>query len=202
MRAVKKTALNFGLVSVPIRMYLAGEDHTIAFHQHHGGGCNGGFGQQRVCKECGEVVACADIVKGIDHDGQLIIVTPEELAGLEDGHGNQIEILQFCPASDVEPISYAQPYYCEPSDGGADGYSLLRQALVGSNLVAVVRFVMRTKTTLGILRVLGNVMVVHTTHWPDEIRNSNELKVPASEIELDPKAVKMAAMLEPPLSRP
>jgi DNA end-binding protein Ku len=194
MRAVKKASLGFGLVNVPVRMYLATESHDVGFHQHHQG-CNGAIGMARTCKDCGEVVPYADIVSGIKRDGKLVTLTKDELAGLEDERGAQIEVLQFCQAGEIDPILFDEnTYYLEANGGDPKGYPLLRQALLESNLVGVVRYVMRTRQHLGILRVIGNVMVIHPMHWPDEVRSTGELKIP-DKVDLDPKAVKLAHML-------
>ena len=145
MRAVKKASLGFGLVNVPVRMYLATESHDVGFHQHHQG-CDGAIGMVRTCKQCGEVVPYADIVSGIERDGKLVTLSKDELAGLEDERGAQIEVLQFCQAGEIDPIMFDEnTYYCEPDGGDPKGYPLLSQVLVESDLVGVVRYVMRTR---------------------------------------------------------
>lgn len=193
MRATKVCSLGFGLVSVPVKVYKATESHDIGMHRHHKD-CNGAVGQRLYCKECGELVEFGDIISGVEHDGQLVILTPEEKAGVEGEVGKDIEVLQFVDADEVDPILYEQPYYLEP-DGKVDGYALLRQVLVESNRVGIVQFVMRTRSTLGVLRVLGNVLVIETMRWIDEVRNANELKGMEQEVKLDPKALTMAHAL-------
>lgn len=194
MRATKVASLNFGLVNVPMRMYLAVDDHGVKFHQHHAGDCLGGIGQVKMCKSCGEVVDFQSIVRGIDVDGKLVIVTPEELDSLEEEHGKQFEVLQFVDADEIDPILFETPYFLEPGEGGAQGYALLRQVMQESNRVAVVRYVATTKTHLAIVRVLGNVLILQTMRWNDQLRDAGQLKG-LEPVELNPRAVKMAHMV-------
>lgn len=196
MRAVKRSSLAFGLVNIPVRLYKATETHDIGFHQYHGGpsGCLGGIGQKRVCKSCLADVDYGDIVKGIEHNDKLVFITPDELKSLDDEQGSQIDVLQFVQQDEIDPILWEQPYFVEP-DGSAEGYALLRRVLAESDRVAVVRFALRTKTHLGILRVFGNVLTIHTMMWGDEVRNAGELNIPDVAIPLKPQAVKMAHQL-------
>lgn len=193
MRAMKKTSLNFGLVNIPVRMYKATESHDIRFNTFHAG-CNGPMGQVRKCKECAEIVEYTDIVKGMEYDGQLVFVTQEELDALEGENSNAVEVVQFCQADEVDPLMWEASYYLEP-DGLGDGYALLRQIMEQAGRVAVVRFVMRTRATMGIVRVLDNVLVVHTMHWMDEIRSVAELKGLDREVTAKPQMIKMAHAL-------
>lgn len=170
MRAVKSTSLGFGLVNIPVKLYKATEDHSIGFHQHHAG-CNGAIGQQRLCKECGEVVEYGDIVKGIDRDGEVVIVTPDELASVERDTADGIELLQVVPAEQIDPIISGSVYYLAPSDAKSlPGYTLLREALESSGRVGVVRYVMREAAHIAVLRVRGNMLILQNMVWHEDIR--------------------------------
>lgn len=190
-RATKKGQLSFGLVNVPVKLMKATEEHDVKFHQVHAG-CGGGISMPRVCKDCGETVAYGDIAKGIEVGGAEVTVTTDELKALEDENGSAIEVLEFVPAAAIDPIMYEGTYYLEP-DGGAEGYALMHRVLVESGRVGVVRYT-HGKTHMGVLRTIGNVMVIHPMRWADEVRDAAGLKM-GKAVELSDKAVAMAHTL-------
>lgn len=168
MRSSWSGFLGFGMVQAPVKLYKAVDDHDIGFHQHHAGECLGRIGLVRTCKDCGEKVEYADIVKGIERDGTLVIVDGDDLAQLVEEQGKQIEILQFVPVTDVDPILYETSYYVGAPDGGKV-YALLAECMSAQNLVAIGKFT-RSKTQMCALRITQGVMVLHTLLWPDELR--------------------------------
>jgi DNA end-binding protein Ku len=193
MRSMKKTSLSFGLVNIPIRLYKATEDHDVGFHQHHDADL-GRIGYQKYCKDCGKVVDKDNIVKGIDYEGHVIVVTEDELSSLAEEVGPQIEVVQFAEAHEIDAIAYENAYYAEP-DGATEGYALLREVLGETDRIAVVRFTLRgDKTHLGVLRVKDGLLVIHSMRWPDEVRNPSSLKVELDAV-VKPQALKMAHML-------
>jgi len=200
MRAVKSTSLSFGLVNVPVKLYKATESHDIAFKQHHAG-CGGGISLVRTCKECEQEVAWADLAKGIEVGGELVIVEPEEIKALEGEQSPCVEVIQFMGADEVDPISYESPYYLAPDKTGTEGYALMRQALSDSGKIGLVRFALRGRESLGVLRVSGNILVIHTIAWPDEIREP-EFAILNKPVKLKPKAVEMAAALINSMTEP
>jgi len=163
--------VGFGLVQMPVKLYKTFDNHDIGFHQHHGGTseCLGAVGMVRVCKDCGEVVDYVDIVKGIEHEGSLVIVEADELEQLQDEQGKQIDILQFVQTSDIDPLMYETAYYIGAPDG-AKVYALLIDSMERSGLMAVAKFTMRSKTQLAVIRVAEGVLVLHTLLWADELR--------------------------------
>ena len=193
IRALSTTSISFGLVNVPVKLYKTVDSHDIAFHQYHGG-CGGGIALERKCKECAQDVAFADIVKGIEHEGQLVTVTSDELRELQE-EVNAVEVVQFVDESEIDPVSYEMSYYAAPSAPAAlEGYALLRQVLADSGRAALVRFALRDKLHLGFLRVSGNVLVIHTIAWPDEVRQP-AFPVLDKEVVLKPQMVEMATAL-------
>lgn len=202
MRAVKTTSLSFGLVSVPVKLYKATESHDVSFKQHHAG-CGGGISLVRTCKECSEEVAWADIAKGIDYEGELVIVEPEELKDLEGESSPVVEVLQFIDASEIDPIAYESSYYVAPDKvSSLEGYALLRQVLGESGKAGLVKFAIRSgRESLGILRVSGKTLVIHTLAWPDEIREP-AFPVLDKPVKLKPKMVEMARALVESMSEP
>jgi DNA end-binding protein Ku len=191
---MRKGNLGFGLVNIAYKMYKACESHDVAFHNHHAG-CLGAVGQQQVCKECGETVAYADIVKGVERDGNTVIVTPEEIKALDDEQGSAIDVLAFVHADEIDPILYEGTYYLDADKGSEKGYALLRVAMVESERIGIVRYALRQRTHMGVLRVIGNVLALHPLVWADEIRSTAELLGAAKAVELSPKEVKLAHAL-------
>lgn len=198
-KAISSTSIAFGLVNVPGKLYKATESHDISFHQHHGG-CGGAVGQKRVCKACEQEVPYADIVKGIEHDGQLVIVAADELKALQDEQP-AIEVTQFINESEIDPVSYESAYYFAPLPAAVEGYALLRQVLVDSGRAALVKFALRDKLHLGVLRVSGKVLVIHTISWPDEVRQP-AFPVLDVDIALKPKMLEMATALVDAMTAP
>jgi DNA end-binding protein Ku len=170
MRSMWSGYLGFGLVQMPVKLFKATESHDIGFRQHHGPDCLGQVGQVRVCKDCGAAVDYGDIVKGIEHEGQTVILTPDDVDALKEEQGKQIEILQFVDAYEIDPMMYEQVYYLGAPDG-PKVYALLVESMTQSGLVALARFTMRSKTQLAVIRVVEGVMVLHTLLWADELRD-------------------------------
>jgi DNA end-binding protein Ku len=175
MRSIWKGSVAFGLVNVPVKVYSATEDHDLKFHQVHGTD-NGRIRYQRVCEECGEAVEYRDIAKAYESDnGQTVVITDEDIATLPEERSHEIEVLEFVPASDIDPLMFDRSYFLEPDGKSPKSYVLLAKALAETDRVAIVNFALRNKTRLAALRVKDfskrPVMVVHTLLWPDEIRD-------------------------------
>jgi DNA end-binding protein Ku len=204
MRSMHTARLGFGLVSVNIKMYTATETHDVKFHQHHAE-CLGSIKYKRVCEACGVLVEFSDIVKGIEHDDKLVIVTEDDFAELDEEQGAEIEVLQFVQRGDVDPIMFENTYYLDTDNGKSKSakptnndksYALFRRALSESDKVGIVRFTMRNKTHMGVLRVYGDdVLAIHTLMWSDEVRATDELKIGGKKVELSEKEMKMAHAL-------
>lgn len=196
MRAIWKGAVSFGLVSVPVKLYAATESHDVSFRQVHAAD-GGRIRYQRICSLDGEEVPYADIAKGYEtEDGEMVILTDDDLAELPSTSSREIAVEKFVPADQIDPLLFEKSYYLEPEGTGAKPYALLRQALLDADRMAVVTVALRQRTTVGVLRVrateAGEVIVLQTMMWPDEIRT------PDFSVEVDkvkPAEVKMANML-------
>jgi DNA end-binding protein Ku len=194
MRAMWSGAVSFGLVSVPVRLYSATTNHDIRFHQVHG--VDGGrIRYKRVCEVCGEEVDFADIVKGYEtEDGELVTLTEEDLDALPVNSSREIEVVEFVPAEQVDPLLLDKAYYLEPETRAAKPYALLREALRETDRMAVVKVTLRSKEALALLRVRDKVIVMQTILWPDEVREP-EFDILDAEVELRPQEMQMAASL-------
>jgi DNA end-binding protein Ku len=172
-RAIWKGAISFGLVSIGVKLYSATEEKDIRFHQVHR--TDGGrIRYRRVCELDGEEVSYDDIAKGYDlGGGETVILTDEDFAELPLPTSRAIEVLEFVPAEQVDPILYAKTYYLDvDGNAAAKPYVLLRDALENSERVAIVKVALRQREQLAVLRVREDVLVMHTMLWPDEIRSA------------------------------
>jgi len=192
MRAIWKGAVSFGLVSVPVKLYAATESHDVSFRQVHAKD-GGRIKYQRVCSVDGEEVAYADIAKGYEtENGEMVILTDDDLAELPLTSSREIAVEKFVPSDQIDPMLFEKSYYLEPEKTGAKPYALLRQALLDADRMAVVTVALRQRTTVAVLRVRDDVIVLQTMMWPDEVRQP-DFNVDVGEVK--DAEVKMAQML-------
>jgi DNA end-binding protein Ku len=197
MRAIWKGAVSFGLVSVPVKLYAATESHDVSFRQVHVAD-GGRIRYQRICSIDGEEVSYSDIAKGYEtEDGEMVILTEDDMAALPSTSSREISVEKFVPSDQIDPLLFEKSYYLEPENTGKKPYALLREALREADRMAVVTVALRQRTTVAVLRVRetdkGDVIVLQTLMWPDEVR------VPDFAVDVDgevkPAEVKMARML-------
>jgi DNA end-binding protein Ku len=194
MRAMWSGAVSFGLVSVPIKLYSATTNHDVRFHQVHGAD-GGRIRYKRTCTVCGEVVEYADIVKGYEtEDGELITLDESDLDSLPQAAGHEIDVVEFVPADQIDPMLFDKAYYLEPEAKAAKPYALLREALKETDRMAVVRFALRQRESLALLRVRDKTIVLQTMLWADEIREP-AFDILDQDVDLKPQELKMASSL-------
>jgi len=198
MRSIWKGSVAFGLVNVPVKVYSATEDHDIKFHQVHAKD-NGRIRYKRTCEVCGEVVEYRDIAKSYESDdGQTVIITDEDIATLPEERSREIEVVEFVPAEQIDPLMYDKSYFLEPDSKSSKSYMLLAQTLAETDRVAIVHFALRSKTRLAALRVKDfgkrEVMIVHTLLWPDEIRDPDFPELD-KKVDIKPAELKMAGQV-------
>ncbi|MGV1007604.1 MAG: Ku protein [Dermatophilaceae bacterium] len=168
-----KGAVSFGLVNVPVKLYSATENHDISFRQVHRED-GGQIRYQRVCSVCGQQVAYEDVAKGYEtDDGQMVILTDEDLATLPNQASKEVAVEKFVPADQIDPMLLDRSYYLEPEKGAAKAYALLRDALVNADRMALVTVSIRTRMTMAVLRVRDGIIVLQTMLWPDEVRSAD-----------------------------
>ena len=194
MRAIWKGAVSFGLVSIAVKLYSATEEKDIRFHQVHR--TDGGrIKYKRTCSIDGEEVTFDDIAKGYDvGGGEMVILTDEDFAELPLSTSRAIDVLEFVPAEQIDPILFAKAYYLEPEGQAAKPYVLLRDALKDADRVAIVKIALRQREQLATLRVRDDVLVLNTMLWPDEVRNP-DFGFLDEEIETRPAELAMASSL-------
>lgn len=203
MRAIWKGAIAFGLVNVPVKVYSATEDHDISLHQVHNAD-GGRIRYQRRCEVCGKIIDYEDIDKAFEEDGRTVVLSREELKSIPAENSHEIEVVQFVPAEQLDPMMFEKSYYLEPDAKSPKAYVLLRRALEDTDRVAVVQFALREKSRLGALRVRGDVLVLQGLLWADEVREAafpaleTSVRISAQEREMSAALVdSMAADFEP-----
>jgi DNA end-binding protein Ku len=194
MRAIWKGALSFGMVSIPVRLYSATEDRDVSFHQVHDEDA-GRVRYQRVCTVCGKEVAYADLAKGFElPSGETVMLTDEDFANLPLPSTKVVELVAFVPTDQVDPLAVARGYYLEPEPAGRKPYELLRAALDRTKRVGLAKIAIRTKEALAVLRPRGDVLVLQTMVWPDEVRKA-QFDVLDREVSVSDAELKMADTL-------
>ncbi len=193
MRAVWTGAITFGLVNVPVKAYTAVEDHDISFHQVHDAD-GGRIRYERKCEVCGKKVEYKNIDKAYDDGDDTVIITDEDLKTLPEASNQEIEVVQFVPSDQVDPIMLERSYYLEPEGKSPKSYLLLRQTLEDTDRIAIVQFALRQKTRLGALRVRGKVLVLQGLLWADEVRDV-DFKGTKSRAKISDQELKLSAAL-------
>ncbi|GAA1252783.1 Ku protein [Oryzihumus leptocrescens] len=195
MRAIWKGAVSFGLVNVPVRLYSATENHDVQFRQVHRED-GGRIKYQRICSLDGEQVSYDDIAKGYEtEDGQIVVLTDEDMADLPTRSSKEIAVEKFVPVEQIDPMLLDRSYYLEPDKTATKPYALLRDALKASDRMAVVTVSIRTRMTIAVLRVRDDVIVMQTMLWPDEVRSPEFVGLGDAETEAKPAELAMANML-------
>ncbi|MET9968400.1 Ku protein [Streptomyces sp. NPDC006356] len=174
-RAIWTGVITFGMVSVPVGLFTAIEDHTVHFHQLQRGTADR-IRNRRVNERTGKEVASEDIVKGYEAaDGEYVVVEPDELDEIAPGRSRTIDIGDFVDLADIEPVYFDRTYYVGPRGKEyTKVYELLRTALADAGKAGIATFVMRGKQYLTALRAEDRVLVLQTLHWADEVRDPGE----------------------------
>jgi DNA end-binding protein Ku len=193
MRSIWKGAVAFGLVNVPVKVYSAIEDHDVALHQVHDKD-GGRIKYQRRCEVCGKIVDYEHIAKAYDDGDRTVILTDEDLKSLPEERSREIEVVEFVPSEQVDPIMFERSYFLEPDSTSTKAYVLLRRTLEESDRTAIVHFSLRQKSRLGALRVRGDVLMLQSLLWDDEVR---EAKFPAldEKVRISEKELEMSEAL-------
>ncbi|UTT39407.1 Ku protein [Glutamicibacter mishrai] len=193
MRAIWTGSIAFGLVNVPVKAYGATEDHDIDLHQVHGKD-GGRIRYERRCEVCGKKIAYKDLDKAYEDGERTIVLTDEDMDALPAEKSREIEVVQFVPASQVDPLMLEKSYYLQADSKSPKAYELLRRTLQDTEKLAVVRFALRQKTRLGIVRVRSKVMVLQAVMWSDELRDAEAVAAEKSP-RISEQELKMSAAL-------
>lgn len=173
--SVGSGVLSFGLVSIPVKMYTATSSAGVSFNLLHEK-CGGRIKQQQICPTCNEVLDRSALVKGYEFaKDRYVRFTEEELKGLEGEASKVIDIAEFVPLEQVDPIYFEKTYYLGPDKGGEKPYRLLCDAMIKTGRVALAKFVMRGKESLVLIRPSEDGLMLHTMYFADEVRDFGEV---------------------------
>ena len=192
--AIWSGAINFGLVTIPVKLFTAVKTDDLSFNMLHKKD-EGRIKYERVCSVDGDPVPWDEIVKGYEYEkGQYVLLTDEDFAKVNPEATQSVDIVEFVELDRINPMFFDKPYYLEPTKQGRHAYALLREALAGSNRVAIARVVIRTKEYIAAVKPLEDALVLELMHWANEIVPATTLDLPGSE-KLPEKEMQMARML-------
>ncbi len=193
-RSIGTGTLSFGMVSIPIRMYSAGEaSSAVSFNLLHAK-CKSRMKQQYICPKDNEIVPRDQMVKGYQFSkDQYVAFTKEELTAMEQEAQKAIEITEFVPASAIDPVYFDRPYYLGPEKGGEKAYRLLNEAMKKTGRSALAKWAARGKQHLVLIRPVETGLVMQQLLYADEVRPISE--VPIGDAELTDSELQLAEQL-------
>jgi DNA end-binding protein Ku len=201
-RSIWSGAISFGLVNVPVKLYSAVSRKTVRFNQLNAETGNR-IAQKRIDPETGEDVPFEQIVKGFElTKDRYVVITPDELDALDPERTRTVDIEDFVDLADIDPIYYDHPYYLVPDKGAAKAYGLLLNAMEASGKVAIARVVLRSKEQLVAIRPAGELLMMETMIFHDEVVPHDDLDdLPEQgQLKVSDREIKMAQQLIDSLS--
>jgi DNA end-binding protein Ku len=195
LKVLWKGAISFGLVNIPVNMYVATENKDIKFNYLHKE-CMSPVKYQKFCPRCDKEVSAADIVKGYEYQkGSYVVINPEDFERIPQEDTKTVDILDFVNLAQVDPIYFDKTYYLEPASGGEKAYTLIVEAMHKTGKIAIAKVFIRTKQSLAAIRVKGKILVLETIFYPDEIRSPASLNSSLDPSRLHDNEIRMAVSL-------
>lgn len=195
MRTLWKGAVSFGLVNIPVKMYVATENKDIKFNYLHQE-CMSPIEYHKYCPRCEREITSDEIVRGYEYQkGNYVVLNEEDLERIPLDNTKTIDILDFVDLQQVDPVYFDKSYYLEAAAGGEKAYSLLIEAMNKTGKVAIARVIIRTKQSLAALRIKDRVLLMETIFYPDEIRSPAGLNPGMESARLHENEIKMAVSL-------
>lgn len=181
MHSIWTGMITFGLVNIPVKLYVASEEQGLDFDMlTRDGHCRVKYA--RICRETGEEVEYKDIVKGYEYrKGDYVVLEPEDFENANVKKTQTIEVVSFCSEDEIDLKLLEKPYYLEPDKKVKKAYALIRDALAKSKKVGIAKFVIRSRGHLGVLKAEGDGLVLIQMRYSSEIRDSSKLDLPRKE---------------------
>ena len=199
-RALLTGTLTLGLVTVPIRLYTATRSEGVAFHLLHEP-CGSRIQNRTYCPACAVAVLREELVRGFEvNPEEYVRFTDAEIKALEDQGSGVIDILEFVPLDQVDPVYFERTYYLGPGKGGDQAYQVLREAMAQRGRVALATYAMRGKSHLVLLRPVGDGFHLHTLYYADEVASFAEVERPDASVR--PGELELAVRLIEDLAQP
>jgi DNA end-binding protein Ku len=192
--AIWSGSINFGLVTIPVKLFTAVKTDELSFNMLHAKD-EGRIKYERLCSIEDKPVPWDEIVKGYEYEkGQYVLLTDEDFKKVNPEATQSVDILEFVELDKINPMYFDKPYYLEPTKQGRHAYALLRETLAQTNRVAIARVVIRTKEYIAAVKPLEDALVLELMHWASEIVGADTIDVP-ERAKLPEKELKMAQML-------
>lgn len=193
--AIWTGSINFGLVTIPVKLYTAVRGNELHFNFLHEKD-KGRINNVRVCSECGKKVDWNDIVRGYEYEkGEYVILGDEDFKSVNPEATQSVDIVEFVDQTEINPMFYDTPYYLEPEKKGRHAYALLREALKKSGKVGIANVVIRTREHLAAVKPQGEALVLEIMHYADEIVPATNFDFPPAKEKTPPTEMKAALML-------
>ncbi len=193
--AIWTGSINFGLVTIPVKLYTAVRGNELHFNFLHAKD-KGRINNTRVCSVCGKKVDWNDLVRGYEYEkGEYVLLSDEDFKSVNPEATQSVDIVEFVDQKEIDPMFYDTPYYLEPEKKGRHAYALLREALKKSGKVGIANVVIRTREHLAAVKPNGNALVLEIMHYADEIVPATNFDFPPSKEKTPENEMKAAMML-------
>jgi DNA end-binding protein Ku len=193
--AIWSGAINFGLVTIPVKLFTAVRTNDLRFNFLHKKD-DGRIYNERHCTVCGEKVEYADLVRGYEYEkGHYVTLSDEDFKSVLPEATQSVEILEFVDLDQINPMYFDTPYYLEPEKKGRHAYALLRESLREANKVGIARVVIRSREHLAALKPNGEALVLELMHFADELVEQSDFDFPELKEKVAPAELKVAKML-------
>lgn len=204
MKSIWKGSISFGLVNIPVEMFSASVSRELKFNLLHKKDLSP-IRYARICKHENKEVPWNEIVKGVEKNGKMVVLSKEEIKAAESEKSSAIEILEFVKESEIDSVYYDKPYILEPQKGAAKAYQLLLQAMEKTKKVGVARYVLHGREHFGVVKVYDGVVILNQLRFLEELVHFDEVKsvktkVPPKEVDIAVKLVdQMTGKFKPKL---
>jgi DNA end-binding protein Ku len=193
--AIWSGAINFGLVTIPVKLYTAVRSNDMRFNFLHKKD-DGRIFNERHCTVCDEKVEYADLVRGYEYEkGHYVTLSDEDFKSVAPEATQSVDIVEFVELDQINPMYFDTPYYLEPEKKGRHAYALLRESLKDANKVGIARVVIRSREHLAALKPNGEALVLELMHFADELVEQSSFDFPALKEKVAPAELKVAKML-------
>lgn len=202
MHTMWKGSISFGLVNIPVKMFAATEDKDIKFRYLHGD-CKTPVKNIRTCPTCDREIEWSEVVKGFEYQpGQFVLFSDEEFDQIAPQRSKTIDIMNFVDLQEIDPIYFNKSYYLAPEETGSKAYALLRKAMNDTGKIAVAKMIIRSTQSLSVIRTYGDVLVMESIFYPDEVRHVNQLPAIPGDVAVDDNELRVATQLIETLAVP